>query len=70
MPRGQNLHRVRQPKEVRLKQLGLNTPLKPGERSVLVRVRLHEPWAKRLLEMTPQERGEVFMAGVEALQGR
>lgn len=68
MPKGQNLSKARQPKEVRLRLLGLDKPLEPGERSIAVRLRLPERWAEKVLRMSAEERGRVFMAGVKVLE--
>lgn len=53
------------PLEVRLRALGVE-PLGPGERSEKVRVRGPEELFERLERLSPKQRGEVFMAGLEA----
>lgn len=54
------------PLEVRLRVLGVE-PLGPGERSEKVRVRGPEKLFRLLERLSPKQRGEVFMAGLEAL---
>jgi hypothetical protein len=62
--RGKNLQKDRLPKEARLRLLGQDKPLAPGERSVLLRARLPETVAEAVLKLTSEERGKLILAGL------
>ena len=66
MPRGQNLNRVRLPRERRAANLGVE-PLEPGEHSDNLRIRARREVWEALARLTPRERGRVVEAGLEAL---
>jgi hypothetical protein len=59
------LDQVRLPKAERVRLLG-QTPLEPGEASVMVRIRAPRKIIDALLKLTPGERGEVVRLGLEA----
>lgn len=63
------------PKETRLKALGqvlgreTLEPLSPEERTEKVRVRGPEALFRELQRLTPKERGQVFLLGLEVWKG-
>lgn len=63
------------PKEVRLRALGqvlgreTLEPLAPGERTEKVRVRGPAALFQELERLTPKERGQVFLLGLEIWKG-
>lgn len=61
------MNAVRLPLEERLRLLGLDKPLAPGERSVAIRLRLPASCVDQVLTMTAEERGRVFMVGLEVM---
>jgi hypothetical protein len=57
------LDQVRLPKAERVRLLG-QTPLEPGEASVMLRIRAPREVIDVLLAMTPRERGDVVVRGL------
>jgi len=66
MPRGENLERARQPREVRAKLLGVE-PLQEGEASLTIRIRGRLEDLEAFRRLSARERGAVVRAGLRAL---
>jgi hypothetical protein len=68
MPRGQHLSKVRQPKALRLQNLGIVEPLNHGEISVVVRIRGSRDLIDRVLRLTAKRRGMALEHGLNLLE--